>query len=690
MSVKGFNIDGEIQRVDFDSLDNLPFYERESTILPILEFNDVKFTSNPEAPEGFVTAMLNDYIEPSVVEINSDKYYAYLDGELICDSEGNPKPFPLNSDDPLLVFGDMNIMASPETAKENDFIIQISTNPQQPMGVIAIKSNVLTHSFKIVYDCSEPREIIPEGTKLENQSGASNSKVFGVEVPFIAGPGLQIEASIGGKIPEETIPISGITEVKTIDGEQYTVIGNLGKMGVGEDTGENYVVSMSPGYITLAYFTDDTTITPNDDGTYNISLKILGGKELKKIDSKFIKLDLPAVVGTTGEGKNSELHNNIEENQASGNYSFAEGDSTKASGSCSHAEGSDTEASGHSSHAEGGNTVASGQDAHAEGYYSKATGYVSHAEGYHTIASGNYQHVQGQYNIEDSSGHYFHIIGNGSSDTSRRNIHTVNYNGAAWYNDSITTEGSLKAKGNLYVNGNLYKGGADENSTPTILSFIKSGTGANSELFNLAKEAAGYCSHAEGSQTTASGEASHAEGYNTRAKAYYSHAEGDDTEATGGMSHAENYKTVASGDYSHAEGNYSKATNTCTHAEGYNTEANGMYSHAEGFISIVNGAYSHVEGYNTLASSDYQHVQGKYNLEDTENKYAHIVGNGAGGLSLERSNAHTLDWDGNAWYAGSVEAVNGLIVKSSTEGSTKRFKITVDDNGTLSATEIVE
>jgi hypothetical protein len=37
--------------------------------------------------------------------------------------------------------------------------------------------------------------------------------------------------------------------------------------------------------------------------------------------------------------------------------------------------------------------------------------------------------------------------------------------------------------------------------------------------------------------------------------------------------------------------------------------------------------------------------------------------------------------------AGTVEG-KAMIVKSSTEGSTKRFKITVDDSGTISATEV--
>ena len=59
----------------------------------------------------------------------------------------------------------------------------------------------------------------------------------------------------------------------------------------------------------------------------------------------------------------------------------------------------------------------------------------------------------------------------------------------------------------------------------------------------------------------------------------------------------------------------------------------------------------HTEGYYTETGSDYQHAQGKYNVVDSDGIYAHIVGNGS---SSARSNAHTLDWEGNGWFAGNV------------------------------------
>jgi hypothetical protein len=140
-------------------------------------------------------------------------------------------------------------------------------------------------------------------------------------------------------------------------------------------------------------------------------------------------------------------------------------------------------------------------------------------------------------------------------------------------------------------------------------------------------------------------------GYDAEASGYASHAEGQSTTASGYVSHAEGCQTIASGIKSHAEGDGTKASNSFSHAEGNHTKANGESSHAEGFYTEANGESSHAEGSNTTALSDCQHVQGRYNIEDAEGKYAHIVGNGT---NTSKSNAHTLDWKGNAWYAGKL------------------------------------
>ena len=123
---------------------------------------------------------------------------------------------------------------------------------------------------------------------------------------------------------------------------------------------------------------------------------------------------------------------------ASGHVSHAEGYYTTASGDSSHAEGDYTTASGEDSHAEGKRATASGYASHAEGEYTKASGKYAHAEGYHTTARSNNQHVQGKYNIEDTTSTYAHIVGGGTSNTDRKNIHTLDWNGNAVFSGDVT------------------------------------------------------------------------------------------------------------------------------------------------------------------------------------------------------------------------------------------------------------
>ena len=63
------------------------------------------------------------------------------------------------------------------------------------------------------------------------------------------------------------------------------------------------------------------------------------------------------------------------------------------------------------------------------------------------------------------------------------------------------------------------------------------------------------------------------------------------------------------------------------------------------------------------------------------------------GFALGRDADPEITWDGSTGEIKTLDEkflppVSGLIVKSSTADSTKKFKITVDDSGTISATEI--
>ena len=180
---------------------------------------------------------------------------------------------------------------------------------------------------------------------------------------------------------------------------------------------------------------------------------------------------------------------------------------------------------------------------------------------------------------------------------------------------------------------------------------IKAGQGNNSIIEGNGTTASGDYSHAEGYQTTASGDqGSHAEGYGTTAGDVCSHAEGNGTTASGFSSHTEGSGTTASADFSHAEGRY--------------TTASGDSSHAEGGATTASGNNSHAEGSNTIANHKSQHVFGEFNTADPSTaflslrgNYVEIVGNGT--TNTNRSNARTLDWQGNEVLAGKITA-NGV------------------------------
>ena len=121
-------------------------------------------------------------------------------------------------------------------------------------------------------------------------------------------------------------------------------------------------------------------------------------------------------------------------------------------------------------------------------------------------------------------------------------------------------------------------------------------------------------------------------------------AEGKGTKANGNFSHAEGFNTTASAAYSHAEGR--------------GTTASGTVSHAEGTDTVASGARSHAGGYGTIAKGENQTAIGKYNVEDTSNKYAFIIGNGT---SSTRKNALTVDWSGNVESDGKKLATEEYV-----------------------------
>lgn len=313
-------------------------------------------------------------------------------------------------------------------------------------------------------------------------------------------------------------------------------------------------------------------------------------------------------------------------NTTVGLNSFAFGNNVEASGESSHAEGSLTQATNTSAHAEGygfqenglGNqlvdrpVVASGIGSHAEGKATKAIGNAAHSEGDKTEARGLSSHAEGAFT--SAVGEDSHAEGNGS----------------LAYGDCSHAEGESAAA-----------------------------SGESSHAEGYETSANGDYSHAEGSMTIATDSCSHAEGKETEAFGYCAHSEGRSTRATGYNTHAEGFETVASNNDAHAEGANTVASGADSHAQGSHTEASGDVAHAEGYYSVASGSYCHAEGSCTISNHRAQHVFGECNIADNNaansnvrGTYVEIIGNGAN--TNNRSNARTLDWNGNERLAGDL------------------------------------
>lgn len=357
------------------------------------------------------------------------------------------------------------------------------------------------------------------------------------------------------------------------------------------------------------------------------------------------------------------------DNEASGIGSIAFGSSNIVKSKSSFVEGNNNTIGVSTSfpnnigacHAEGnGNKIESGYYHHIEGERNTIKdidgngGYASHVEGYSNTVAGSYKHVEGYENIVTTDAWCVHVEGQ------RNKV--------------------LNGYGQIHVEGFYHELNADnidcchiegkqnylkENATAAhIEGRSNHGAGEASHTEGYSSYASYLAAHAEGYGTKSSAQGSHSEGYYTEANSSAAHAEGSNTKANGSYSHAEGYQTeTASNGYAaHAEGYYCIAHGSAAHAEGYNTKATDAYSHAEGYYTEA-GQYSHAEGCYTKATGNYnspQHVQGKYNVEDTENKYAHIVGGGTS--DSIRKNIHTLDWEGNAVFGGMVTDGNGATI----------------------------
>lgn len=240
-------------------------------------------------------------------------------------------------------------------------------------------------------------------------------------------------------------------------------------------------------------------------------------------------------------------------------------------------------------------------------------------------------------------------------------------------NITIASDGTISVEKPIYYEGATTDYGTVTINNKTISLSQAVGkindTTYKGEIFNDYENnvASAYWSHAEGRWNKATGFASHSEGQSCLAQAEMSHAEGASCE------------TAEKASYSHAEGHGTNVQGVAAHAEGDTTQANGSSSHSEGKGTIANGNYSHAQNAYTIASGMDQTALGKYNVEDTEDKYSVIIGNG--NSTSIRKNMFTADWNGVMTSYGDTSD----YVLQNTDGSTISLRNLVLSSGSKSS-----
>lgn len=156
--------------------------------------------------------------------------------------------------------------------------------------------------------------------------------------------------------------------------------------------------------------------------------------------------------------------------------------------------------------------------------------------------------------------------------------------------------------------------------------------------------------------------------------------------------------STASGPASIAVGYYAEATNYGSSAFGVSSAASGYSANAAGNDVKAYGDYTQATGRGTIAHGRATHVFGEYNLDgnstasgNTRGTYLEMVGNGLN--NANRSNARTLDWEGNEVIAGKLTV--GMAPTADMDVATKQYVdsaatpalVTTSTNGLMSASD---
>ena len=367
--------------------------------------------------------------------------------------------------------------------------------------------------------------------------------------------------------------------------------------------------------------------------------KILGGDIVRYIDAKYVYERNRNIVDGATEGSLTPVRSNLHTTMWPGRYSLSYGDynafatgyaamavgnSVNASGACSVALGNAGEASGVSAQANNFSTKAAGDYSLANGEVTIAYGKGAYSSGYQTVAEGNYAHTEGYRTL--AAGEHAHAEG-----TETIALGDASHSEAK----GIASGDGAHAEGDAYTTLAIYITGGTEDApckyvvdNTNVLKYLFVGQIVATDVVTVDNRRA----YLDGVWTS--------ETFRERmiAKIVEILDDGFIVDQTLGQLNA-----------------------NATSGRGQPVKLR---------IGGASGNYSHTEGIGTYATAEAQHVEGKFNVIDESNEYAHIVGNGsvvevhervpgetyyATHTQANRSNAHTIAWDGTGWFAGDVK-----------------------------------
>ena len=388
--------------------------------------------------------------------------------------------------------------------------------------------------------------------------------------------------------------------------------------------------------------------------------------------------------GTLTKSSGSNSLTSGSESIASATNAVAFGEKNVASGINSSAHGESTQAQSDNSATFGYKTTTNGYAAFAEGINTQAISPGSHAAGEGTIASGvSNQFVIGQYNEKDEDGKYLFIIGNGTYDNStkeetRENVFVVGKNGsiaggngcvANGENSVAFGEGNRAYSKDSFIVGTSNITGiqpTDDNPNPTeppySVAIGVNCTASGYQAFAIGtgcKASGNSTSFAIGSSCSASGDFSYAIGGGVNVKADYSFGFGGgitiESEAKSSIALMSGTRVYSPSSMAIGSGSIAGIIPSSNTSDVI-IQKQGCFSLGFGCHS-TGGNGSLATGYGTNSYSESQFVAGKYNIEDANDKYGFVLGNGT---TTTRSNAIAIDWQGKIYVNNSDTGVDVL------------------------------